>query len=103
MPESTADSACRPPSITSRSRPGTSLRCFRSARSSSPRAKVTEVVDHDWAKSIYFRDPNGMSLEYCCYTRELGEDDAQMQPRFDASIRSMGLDPDKGVDIKPKK
>jgi len=44
-----------------------------------------------------------MSLEYCCYTRELGEDDAQMQPRFDASIRSMGLDPDKGVDIKPKK
>ena len=59
--------------------------------------KVTEVVDHDWAKSIYFRDPNGMSLEYCCYTRELSEDDGRMQPPFDASIRSMGLDPDRGL------
>jgi catechol 2,3-dioxygenase-like lactoylglutathione lyase family enzyme len=65
--------------------------------------KVTEVVDHDWAKSIYFKDPNGMSLEYCCYTRELGAEDAQMKARFDASIRGMGLDPDQGVDIKPKK
>ena len=27
---------------------------------------VTEVVDHDWAKSIYFKDPNGLQLEYCC-------------------------------------
>src|SRR5437899_3451399 len=27
--------------------------------------EVTEVVDHDWAKSIYFKDPNGMQLEYC--------------------------------------
>ena len=33
--------------------------------------KVSEIVDHDWAKSIYFKDPNGMQLEYCCYTREL--------------------------------
>jgi catechol 2,3-dioxygenase-like lactoylglutathione lyase family enzyme len=65
--------------------------------------KVTEVVDHDWAKSIYFKDPNGMSLEYCCYTRELNEDDARMQLRFDASIRSMGLDPDSPVDITPVK
>ena len=65
--------------------------------------KVTEVVDHDWAKSIYFKDPNGMSLEYCCYTRELGADDAKMLARFDASIRGMGLDPDQGVDIKSKK
>ena len=24
---------------------------------------VTEIVDHAWAKSIYFRDPNGLSLE----------------------------------------
>jgi glyoxylase I family protein len=31
--------------------------------------EVTEVVDHGWSKSIYFKDPNGMSLEYCCFTR----------------------------------
>ncbi|MDJ0868762.1 MAG: VOC family protein [Myxococcota bacterium] len=33
---------------------------------------VTHVVDHRWCKSIYFRDPNGIQLEYCCYAQELG-------------------------------
>src|SRR5262249_11953144 len=32
---------------------------------------VTEIVDHNWAQSIYFQDPNGLSLEYCCQTRKL--------------------------------
>jgi catechol 2,3-dioxygenase-like lactoylglutathione lyase family enzyme len=41
--------------------------------------KVTDIVDHNWCKSIYFRDPNGLSLEYCCQTRDLTEDDARMQ------------------------
>jgi catechol 2,3-dioxygenase-like lactoylglutathione lyase family enzyme len=63
--------------------------------------KVSEIVDHDWAKSIYFKDPNGMQLEYCCYTRELNDDDARMQDRFEASIRGMGLD--EKIDIAPKK
>ena len=63
--------------------------------------KVSEVVDHDWAKSIYFKDPNGMQLEYCCMTRELNDDDAQMQDRFEASIKGMGLD--EQIDIAPKK
>ena len=42
---------------------------------------VTDVVDHGWAKSIYFKDPNGLSLEYCCTVRELTKDDAVMQER----------------------
>jgi len=63
--------------------------------------KVSEIVDHDWAKSIYFKDPNGMQLEYCCYTRELNDDDARMQDRFEASIKGMGLD--ENIDIAPKK
>jgi hypothetical protein len=45
--------------------------------------EVTEVVDHGWSQSIYFKDPNGMSLEYCCMPlRNLTEDDATMQERF---------------------
>jgi len=56
--------------------------------------EVTEVVDHDWAKSIYFTDPNGMQLEYCCFTRNLNANDAQMQDRFEMSIERLGL---KGV------
>ena len=54
--------------------------------------KVTDIVDHDWAKSIYFSDPNGMSLEYCCYTRNFNENDARMQDRFELSIKTLGLD-----------
>ena len=52
---------------------------------------VTEVVDHDWAKSIYFKDPNGLQLEYCCYTRDLTEEDAQLQVRIKASVKMLGL------------
>lgn len=48
--------------------------------------KVTPVVNHDWANSIYFKDPNGVMLEYCCYTRALNEDDARMQLRFEISL-----------------
>jgi catechol 2,3-dioxygenase-like lactoylglutathione lyase family enzyme len=40
---------------------------------------VTEVMDHGWASSIYFRDPNGVTLEYCCATRDLREEDAAMK------------------------
>ena len=54
--------------------------------------EVSEVVDHDWAKSIYFKDPNGMQLEYCCFTRDLGENDARMQERFEVTIRALGLE-----------
>jgi len=53
---------------------------------------VSDVVDHDWAKSIYFKDPNGIQLEFCCFTRNLNADDAQLQPRAEVSIRRMGLE-----------
>jgi catechol 2,3-dioxygenase-like lactoylglutathione lyase family enzyme len=52
--------------------------------------KVTDIVDHEWAKSIYFRDPNGISLEYCCLTRDIGtEDDVTLQVRFERSVEDM--------------
>ena len=54
--------------------------------------QVTEVVDHDWARSIYFKDPNGLQLEFCCYTRNLNADDARMQPRAEISVRRLGLE-----------
>jgi catechol 2,3-dioxygenase-like lactoylglutathione lyase family enzyme len=54
--------------------------------------EVTEVVDHDWAKSIYFKDPNGLQLEFCCFTRNLNADDARMQHRPEISVRRLGLE-----------
>src|SRR5262245_24808410 len=35
---------------------------------------VTDVVDHDWGKSIYFKDPNGLQLEDCCLARRVGSE-----------------------------
>ena len=52
--------------------------------------QVTDVVDHEWAKSIYFKDPNDISLEYCCLTRDVGtEDDVTMQIRVERSVEAM--------------
>lgn len=48
--------------------------------------KVTPVVDHEWADSIYFKDPNGLLLEYSYLKREFNEDDGVMQPRFEMSF-----------------
>ena len=48
---------------------------------------VTPVVDHEWMRSIYFKDPNNLLLEYACTTRELTADDARMQVRFTVSLR----------------
>ncbi len=50
--------------------------------------QVTDVVDHDgWCKSIYFKDPHGIQLEYCCMTRELTPEDARPQVRAEISTR----------------
>ena len=27
---------------------------------------VTDIVDHQSSKSIYFKEPDGLSFEYCC-------------------------------------
>ncbi|MGA2411943.1 MAG: VOC family protein [Candidatus Binataceae bacterium] len=53
---------------------------------------VTDIVDHVWAKSIYFKDPNGVSLEYCCLVRNFTADDASMQERFTLPLAALGLD-----------
>jgi catechol 2,3-dioxygenase-like lactoylglutathione lyase family enzyme len=60
--------------------------------------KVSPVVDHDWAKSIYFKDPNGLQLEFCTYTRAFNADDAVMKLRFEASLKGLSMEED--VDVK---
>jgi catechol 2,3-dioxygenase-like lactoylglutathione lyase family enzyme len=53
---------------------------------------VSEILDHGWAQSIYFKDPNGLSLEYCCVVRNFTEDDATMQERRTISCALLELD-----------
>lgn len=52
--------------------------------------ETTDIIDHGWARSIYFKDPNGLSLEYCCVVRNLTERDAESRGRF--SIPRSALD-----------
>jgi len=42
---------------------------------------VTPVVDHEWCRSIYFNDPNGLLLEFCTTVRAFNEDDKIMKHR----------------------
>ena len=50
--------------------------------------KVSPIVDHEgWVQSIYFKDPNGLLLEYAWQSRVLGEGDAEMIVRIRASLR----------------
>ena len=53
--------------------------------------EMTNIVDHQWAKSIYFKDPNGLQLEYCCLVREFTDNDSKMQPRFEIPVGALGL------------
>jgi catechol-2,3-dioxygenase len=52
--------------------------------------KTTEIVDHGWARSIYFKDPNGISLEYCCVVGNRPEGDAAMHGAF--TVRRAALE-----------
>ena len=64
--------------------------------------EVTEIVDHDWARSIYFKDPNGIQLEYCYFTRNLNANDARMQDRFETSVRRLGLEDPEALKPGPR-
>lgn len=52
---------------------------------------VSPVVDHEWMKSIYFNDPNGLTLEFACTTRQLGPEDTEMQVRFRTGFPGLQL------------
>ena len=60
--------------------------------------RVTPVVDHEWMQSIYFKDPNGLLLEFACQTRALGEDDARMQVRFRVAAAALA----RGFDFRDR-
>jgi catechol 2,3-dioxygenase-like lactoylglutathione lyase family enzyme len=50
--------------------------------------KVSRVVDHEgWVQSIYFKDPNGLLLEYAWQNRALDAADAELQVRRRFSVR----------------
>jgi catechol 2,3-dioxygenase-like lactoylglutathione lyase family enzyme len=49
--------------------------------------EVSSVVDHGWCKSIYFKDPNDLQLEFCCLTQVL--DDSHLTARDQPDWRNL--------------
>src|SRR5262245_39257284 len=49
--------------------------------------KVTPIVDHDWILSIYFKDPNGLLLEYAAQTRASADPQVSAGRRIMATLR----------------
>ena len=49
--------------------------------------KVTPIVDHEWVLSIYFKDPNGLLLEYAVQTRVPADPHVSAGRRITASMR----------------
>jgi catechol 2,3-dioxygenase-like lactoylglutathione lyase family enzyme len=41
---------------------------------------VSDTVDHGYAKSIFFRDPNDLQLEFCYQVRPFQESDLHQEP-----------------------
>ena len=62
--------------------------------------EVTDIVDHQSAQSVYFKDPNGLSLEYCCVVGNRREGDAAMQGAF--TIRRAALELGNAISAEAK-
>jgi catechol 2,3-dioxygenase-like lactoylglutathione lyase family enzyme len=66
--------------------------------------EVTEVINHDdsesqvsedisestFVRSLYFRDPDGIQLEFAAWTRALTEDDVSYEPPLKPAAAQTG-------------
>ena len=53
--------------------------------------ETTDIIDLGVAQSIYFKDPNGLSLEYCCLVGDRPEADALIHLEFTAPRAALEL------------
>ena len=63
-------------------------------KSSEVRAKgveVTDIVDHSWSKSTYFKDPADLSIKYSWLVRNLTQHDARMRERLTMRRPELGF------------
>ena len=89
---STAGSVFPPASIILLSRPAWRLGSRGSVTNCSGKGvETTEIVDHGWARSIYFKDPNGISLEYCCIVDGRPDGGEMMHGQFAVSRAALEL------------
>jgi catechol 2,3-dioxygenase-like lactoylglutathione lyase family enzyme len=47
--------------------------------------EVSKTVDHGYARSIFFRDPNNLQVEFCCMTRPFNPEDLHQEQQVDVA------------------
>jgi len=57
----------------------------------SPSQISREVTDRVFVRSIYFFDPDGVCLEFACWTKAFGPEDVAHDPMTAAGERAVGL------------
>ncbi|MGC2193348.1 MAG: VOC family protein [Terriglobales bacterium] len=50
--------------------------------------EVSDTIDLGYAKAIFFFDPNGIQLEFCCQLRPFSESDLHQQSEVSVAISS---------------
>jgi catechol 2,3-dioxygenase-like lactoylglutathione lyase family enzyme len=53
-------------------------------------ARRADLTPNTWIRSMYFRDPSGIALEFAAYTRQFGPADVNLAPA-DAKGRPVGV------------
>ena len=48
-----------------------------------------EINDHDGGRGVYFQDPDGITLEFACWTKEFTMTDTPAVPRTAAQLRGL--------------
>ena len=47
--------------------------------------EVSKTVDHGYARSIFFRDPNNLQVEFCCVTRPFNPGDLRQEHQVEVA------------------
>lgn len=50
--------------------------------------EVTEIIDLRYAKAIFFFDPNGIQLEFCCQIRDFNDADLHQESKVSVAVSS---------------
>jgi catechol 2,3-dioxygenase-like lactoylglutathione lyase family enzyme len=57
----------------------------------SPTTVAETLHDGVYVRSVYFQDPDGVLLEFACWTREFGPGEAELEPKTGAERRPQQL------------
>jgi catechol 2,3-dioxygenase-like lactoylglutathione lyase family enzyme len=67
----------------------------------SPLQVSPELNDGVFVRSVYFFDPDGVCLEFACWTREFGPEDVAHDPMTATGVKAVGMITSAAVPVYP--